>query len=288
MMKLSTLICPNQECQAENERNADICRECGGSLGFVNVNLLSDPYFQRGLDERYSAIMANLRVAEVKRFEAVIVSEGKAVINMPSELLYLLVNENEDYISYQRGVEQGKLLKKAFLNDRIRCMVESAFYGFDGRNIVYAALALDDNGVSSYGDTSVVLRTKNIERRATVFEKDTLVLFDELVGKGWKVNEIIPAGHCSTWNERDKIAAIKHGTQIESNHQTAGFAALILKSSSDGTNDEFIELHIFNKVNPINFEKVTFQKNPVKTYDQLQFKILKSKLSNLNVEVTEK
>lgn len=288
MMKLSTLICPNPECQAENERNADICRECGGSLGFVNVNLLSDPYFQNGLDERYNAVTAKSVAAETQRFEAIVVSEGKAIINMPSELLYLLVNENEDYLSYQRGVEQGKLLKKAFLNDRIRCMVESAFYGFDGRNIVYAALALDGNGVSSYGDASVVLRTKNIEKRATVFEKDTLVLFDELTEQGWKVKEIIPAGHCGTWYERAKIAAIKHGTQIESSHQTADFAALILKSNGERTNDEFIELHIFNRVNPANFEKVTFQKMPVKTYDQLQFKILKSKLSDLRVEVVEK
>ncbi len=65
MMKLTTLICPDSDCGAENERNADICRGCGSALGFVNVNLLSDPYFQEGLEERYRSVTANLPGAEV-------------------------------------------------------------------------------------------------------------------------------------------------------------------------------------------------------------------------------
>ncbi len=287
MMKLSKLICPDPDCQAENERNADICRECGHSLGFVNVNLLSDPYFQTGLAERYKVVMAGVQVAEVQRFEAVIDQEGKAVINMSSELLYLMVNENENYLSYQRGVEQGKIIKRTFQHDRFQCIVESAFYGFDGRNLVYAALSLDDNGVSSYGNVSVVLKTRNIEKRSTFFERDTFLLFDDLVEKGWKVKEIIPAGHCGTWNERDKIAAIKHGAEIQEGHQTADFVAIIMKNGDEKTCDEFIELHIFNTVTPKNFEKITFQKKLTRSFDRLQFKILKSKLSNLQVEVIE-
>ena len=82
MMKLSTLICP--DCRAQNERNADVCKDFGTSLGFVNVNLLSDPYFQERLVDRYNAVMAKVMIAEVQRFEAILGSEGKAVINMDS------------------------------------------------------------------------------------------------------------------------------------------------------------------------------------------------------------
>ena len=256
-------------------------------MGFVNVNLLSDPYFQEGLRDRYNTAMVNIQRAEVRRFEAIIADEGKAVINMSFEVLRLLVNENEDYLSYQRGVEQGKISKRSFQHDRFQCVVESAFYGFDGRNLVYAALSLDDNGVSAYGDVSVVLRTKNIERRSTFFERDTFLLFDDLVEKGWKLQEIIPAGHCGTWQERNKIAAIKHGDQIETSHQTADFAAMILKNGDERTNDEFIELHIFNKVGLTNFEKITFQKKLTRPFDRSQFKILQSKLSRLQVELIE-
>ena len=285
MMKLSKLICP--ECQAENERNADACRECGHSLGFVNVNLLSDPYFQEGLEERYHAAIANLPGTEVQRFAEIIDREGQAVINMSFEVLRLLVNENEDYLSYQRGVEQGKIVKRTFQHDRFQCIVESAFYGFDGRNLVYAALSLDDNGVSAYGDVSVVLRKKNIEKRTTFFERDTFLLFDDLTEKGWKLKDIIPAGHCGTWRERTKIAAIKHGDQVKAGHQTADFAAMILKNGDERTDDEFIELHIFNKVGPTNFERITFQKKLTTPFERQQFKILKSKLSSLQVGVIE-
>lgn len=288
MMKLTTLICPDSDCGAENERNADICRGCGSALGFVNVNLLSDPYFQEGLEERYRSVTANLPGAEVAWLEEVVTGQGRAVINMPGRLLYLLVNENKDYISYQRGVEQGKLAKKSFAEDRIRCIVESAFYGFDGRNFVYAALSLDDNGVATYGDVSVVLKTKNIEKRTTVFEKDTLVLFGELVSGGWKADELIPSGHCGTWYERAKMVAIKHGSQMDANHRIADLAALILRSDGNGTNDEFIELHIFNTVNPVNFERVVFQNKSLKSFDRVQFKILKTKLSDLSIEVVER
>lgn len=285
-MKLTNLSCP--VCQAENLRNADVCKACGNSLGFVNVNILSDPYFQEGLEKKYNSAKADHAASEVQRFEEIVASESKAVINMPYKLLFMLVNENENYISYQRGVEIGKLLKKEFSEDRFRCVVESAFYGFDGRNIVYAALALDDVGVASYGDVSVVLQTKNIEKRTTFFEKDTLILFDELAEQGWRVKELIPTGHCGTWNERSKMAVIKHGAQVETKHKTGDFAALILRNSKEGTNDEFIELHIFNKVNPNAFEKVVFYKKPARAYDQLQFKIFKSKLTDLNIESVEK
>lgn len=288
MMKLTTLICPQLDCEAENERNAPVCESCGNSLGFVNVNILSDPYFQEGLERRYNAAKAPLVDSEVRRFEEVIVREGKAVINMDYWLVQELVNKNKNYISYQRGVEQGKLKKKEFEKDRFRCTAEAAFYGIDGRSIVYAALALDDVGVASYGDVSVVLRTKRIENRTTFFEKDTLVLFSELIRKGWLVDEIIPSGHCGTWDERSKMAVIKHGAEVEPSHQNTDLAALILKSDGSGTNDEFIELHIFNKVNPAAFEKVVFYKKPTRAYDQLQLKIFKSKLTSLDIEAIEK
>ncbi len=288
MMKLTPLICPKPDCEAENERNASACESCGNSLGFVNVNILSDPYFQEGLEKRYNTTKAALSDSEVQRFEEIIVGEGKAVINMDYGLVQELVNKNKAYISYQRGVEQGKLKKKEFEKDRFRCMAEANFYGIDGRNIVYAALALDDVGVASYGDLSVVLRTKRIENRTTFFEKDTLYFFRELTRKGWLVEEMIPAGYCGTWNERSKIAVIKHGAQVEPSHQIADLAALILKSNGDGTNDEFIELHIFNAVKPAAFEKVVFYKKSVKTYNQIQFKIFKSELAGLNIEAVEK
>lgn len=289
-MKLSNLKCTVPRCQAENLRNAAICKKCGSSLGFVTVNLLSDPYFQEGLDARYEALSAGFEAIgnadHVKRFENSVWTEGKAVINMDSRLLFNIVNENEDYLSYQRAVEQGKRAKADFENDQNRCVVESAFYGYDGRNIVYAALALDEKGLESYGNVSVVLRTEDIEARTTVFETNTYFLFDELVAKGWRVRELMPAGYCGTWNDRAKIAAIKHGAQIGENQGVADFAALILRSDGDRKNDVLLELHIFNQVSPYQFEKVNMELKTASKFKRVESKLLKLKLADLGATVS--
>ncbi len=256
-------------------------------MGFVNVNLLSDPYFQEGLNTRYDNTKQQAsdkgKLPEIEQFEAKILADGKGVINMSSELLFLLVNQNEDYLSYQRAVEAGKRAKAIFQNDRDRCIVESAFYGYDGRNLVYAALTVNEQGLSSYGDVTVLLRTSNIEQRTTVFEKNTYDLFDEFVEKGWKVRKTIPSGHCGTWKERGKVAVAKHGSEIATETTAPDPAILLLKSDGDRGTDEFIELHIFNKVNYSNFEQVVFLKQPETPFGRIQLEILKSKLQEKNI-----
>ncbi len=289
-MKLLTLKCKISRCQTENLRNASHCKKCGNSLGFVTVNLLSDPYFQDGLEARYRAVIAELgangTADEVKRFEKCVLENGKAVINMDSKLLFKIVNENEDYLSYQRAVEQGKRVKADFENDQNRCVVESAFYGYDGRNIVYAALSLDEKGLESYGDVSVVLRTEDIEARSTIFETNTYFLFDELVANGWRVRELMPPGHCGTWNERVQIASIKHSAQIRENQGVADFAALILRSDGDRKNDVLLELHIFNQIGPYQFEKVNIEKKTASKFKLVESKVLKLKLADLGVTIS--
>lgn len=284
-MVLTKINCPS--CGAENKRNIDSCSECGHSLGFVNVNLLSDPYFQNGLEDRYQVTRQTVndagKLSEVEAFEKAVLAEAKGVINMSHELLFLLVNQNEDYLSYQRAVEQGKRAKAEFQNDRDRCIVESAFYGYDGRNLVYAALTLNEKGLSSYGDVAVLLRTQNIRLRTAVFEKNTYVLFDELVESGWRVRKTIPPGHCGTWNERGKIAVVKHGLEIATSNSSPDFATLILSSEGDRGTDEFIELHIFNKVNYSNFEQIIFEKKPKTAFGKIQLEILKSKMKDKSI-----
>ncbi|MCC7505685.1 MAG: hypothetical protein IT259_10305 [Saprospiraceae bacterium] len=278
-MNLSSLNCP--VCDTANQRNADQCISCGSSLGFVNVNLFSDAYFQDGLTQRYqvesAACAAKGLGSVVLQFETMLADNGRALINMSSDLLFKLVNENQAYLPYQTAVEQGKRDKSAFANDRDRCLVESAFYGIDGGKLVYAALSLDEKGLTTYGDVVVLLRTPTIEKRTTVFETNTYFLFDRLVDAGWRVRKTIPAGHAGTWNERAKVAVIKHGIQVEPHFQHDEFAALILKSGVDRTDDEFIELHIMNMVTTANFEKIVFQKKPSSRYNALQAKIFTAK-----------
>jgi len=161
-MNLSPLLCPN--CGELNQRNANICEYCSHSMGFVNVNIYSDAYFRDGLDDRYqSEVVAATTIGELDEltaFEQAINNQGLAIINMDIDLLHILVNDKQDYLPYRTAVEQGKRGKATFLNDKDRCVVETAFYGIDGGKIVYAALSLDDNGLLNYGKTTVILKLK--------------------------------------------------------------------------------------------------------------------------------
>lgn len=286
-MNLTTIQC--KHCGAENKRNASNCIACYEALGPVNVNIYSDPYFQDGLKAKYDKVIAEIEAkgkrTEVENFESEIISKGKAVINMDAKLLFKMVNEREEYLSYQRGVEQSKRQVAEFENDLKRCVVEVAFYGIHGKSIVYAALSLNDFGLYSYGDVSVLLKTVQIEKRTTVFERNSYHLYDGLVKKGWKAGTIMPLGHCGTWNERQIVTVNKLGLELAVLRKKPNFASLILKSDGKRIDEEFIELHIFGTISGVNIEKATFQKKARTKFSKLELKLLKVQLQVHSIEI---
>ncbi|MEZ4966623.1 MAG: hypothetical protein R2791_15380 [Saprospiraceae bacterium] len=287
-MELSKIPC--RFCHVINLRNAEICKACGESLGPVNVNILSDPYFKEGLLDRLKGVMSEIqrngKQTEADDFEVEIASEGQAVINMDMKFLFKLVNENEEYLSYQRAVEQHKRTIMSFQNDLRRCVVETSFYGFTGKNLVYAALSVDNNGVRSYGDVSVALITAQISQRTTVFEKNTYPLYDELTGSGWRAGTIMPSGYSGVWEDKAVVALIKHGLQIATAKNKLNIAQVILHSDGKRHHDEFIELHIYNRVTSHTFAKVTFHKRPRSLFDNEQLQVFLDVLENQDVELT--
>ena len=286
-MELTKLPC--RHCGAGNNRSAVVCVACGESVGPVNVNLLSDPYFHDGLEQRFQSVMNEVagsgKAAAVQAFEQEVTFRSRAVINLDAGFLFRVVNDSEDYLPYQRAVETGKRAVKAFEEDLRRCVVETAFYGYTGRNLVYAALSLDDNGLRSYGDASVVLATGQIERRTTVFEKETYPLYDELTGQGWRAGTIMPAGYGSIWGKRGVVAVVKYGLQVAHSKKALKNETLLLHSDGEKQNDEFIELHIFNKITTVNFAKVTFHKKPGTEFNNIQLLLFKQILENQGTEI---
>ncbi len=279
---------PCPVCGELNERNADVCKQEGHSMGSVNVNIYSDPYFREGLEERYRVETAAAGSSNtLLEFEQAICDEGQAIINIGLESLCDLINQKQDYLPYRMAVEQGKRGKKLFLQDKDRCVVEDSFYGIDGGKIVYAALALDDNGLMSYGKQTIVLKTKNIAQRTTMFERDTYFLFDDFVNRGWKVRGTIPVGHSAIWEDRGKLAVCKHGAELAASDPKPDFAALILQPETDQIGDEFLELHIFNKVNPVVFDRIIIREKPKTSYQQLQLDILKAEAAKIGITIVE-
>lgn len=283
---LTKIECP--DCKSKNDRNRKNCKGCGVSLGFPNVNILSDPYFQEELTKNYDQIVKDCNCNAItpdiiKEFEQIIINDSNAVLNINSKLLFQLVNYKEDYLPYQRAVREGKREIAEFENDRKRCFIESAFYGIIGGELNYAALSLDDNGLLSYGNISVILHCHLIKNRTTVFIKNTFKLFDELVANGWKISEPIPSGYSGTWNERGAIATIKHGKDLSA-IKKVDYVKLILKSTSDKDKDEFIELHIFNPITLDTFKRVKVHSTPKNKFEENQLLLVEEILKKMNIE----
>jgi hypothetical protein len=289
-MNLSPIKCA--ACGEENARNADRCEHCTRELGFVNVNIYSDPHFQNGLKNRYQNTLKEARTPEDQQaladMEQVVQDQSHALINLNFDLLRKVVLEKQDYLPYQTAVLQDKRPKASFLNDKDRCVVEAAFYGIDGGRVVYAALALNDIGLSSYGKITMILKTKSIEERTTVFERNTFPLFDDFVAKGWPVRGPIPAGYSGTWHERGQLVVCKHGVSYLASSPKPKLDAMLLCVGTTRNDDEFIELHIFNKLNRLAVQRIVIHEAPKHAFDLLQLDILKTEAQKIGIEVIEK
>ena len=291
MVELSKLECAN--CGHQNERNRGKCDRCNDPIGYgyPNVNIYSDPYFAEELEKRYEEALALCqsegKESIIAQFEQQLKENSKAVINMDNRLLFELVNNNEHYLPYRRAVEQSKRLIANVFNDPKRIVIDSCFYGLHGGDIVFAALSLDDDGLASYGDVSVVLSVPLVKKRISVFEKNSFVLYDELTReKGWEpVDFPPPTGHFGIWESRHQLAVAKCHTQLDGNEKDEDFCPILLHSTNDQSKDEFIELHIFDKITYFNFQKVKFQAKLTDKQSLIALSIAKEKLEEAGIEI---
>lgn len=261
-------------------------------MGYLNVNIYADPFYTDALEQRYELAVAEAATADKASQAAALTmaveQSGQAIINMDFHTVCRMINDKEDYLPYQLAIEAGKGERMSFLLDKDRCVVEAAFYGSAGRQIVYAALALDDEGLTAYGKQTAVLKTPRIAQRTTVFERDTYFLYDDFYAMGWNPKgPELPAGHSATWSGRGQLALCKHVAEMPDDMSEASWAKLLLQPATAGRGDEFIELHIFNKVSPVVLERVVVREVPQKPFHQIQWDILKTEAAQMGIHIAE-
>lgn len=290
MTILSKITCT--ECDHENERNRARCDRCDEKLGsgYPNVNIYSDSYFQNGLIKRYQKALkpyeSNYIQQVIEPYEKYINKEGKIVINMNIDLLYELVKNKEDYLPYRRAVEQNKRLISKIYNDHKRSVVDTSFYGLHGADIVFAALSGNEKGLISYGPIAVILQEKLVKKRLTVFEKNSFFLYDHLTKhQGWNPAEFPPpSGFFAIWNDRALLGVIKCHSTLKKNSNSKQYENVLLTSNGDRSTDEFLELHIFNKITYLSFKKVSVHTTFTDRFDQANWKIIEEVLALENIE----
>ncbi len=208
----------------------------------ISPNVKTAKSEQLELEKRYKTACndANQRKVESKlhEFEQE-VQQSYATINMPFEVLYNIAN-GDDYKNYYDLVKLG--LKEY---DPARVICDTKLFGEDAAKIRYAALNLDSVGLTKYGDFCICLDEKSIQDKTSLLEENAFNFFNN---HPIKPKENMPKGYRAVWENRDKLAVAKLGKKIDNSMHNGEFSKLLLEDKHNKDEDEFIEVHIYGKI----------------------------------------
>jgi hypothetical protein len=204
--------------------------------------------------------------ATVQAFEAY-VEQAKPVLVCPFAEIKRLARADSELANtfYSKG--ETNLLKGSHVLqgdkwDTIRAAAETAMFGDENKKeIHFAALSPDDEGLSNYGECSVTLRIPLVAHRTSAFEENMLVFFKTKCDNYWRT-ERLPTGYRSDWSNRAKLAVAKLAHRIEATTQDGDFGGFLLTRGAGSADDQFIELHVFGMMTIRTCEKIVLNKRP--------------------------
>jgi len=161
--------------------------------------------------------------------------------------------------------------------EMIRLRVDTTLFPYYYNKIKFAALSLNDHGLSLFGDCHIVLKTDLIKKRATVFEQNSCIFYEKHDCK-----KRVPFGYRATWENRHLLAVAKLHSSI--NHTTVDkkqFSEVLISNGSKKDAD-FIEVHIYGNINVGTFEKVIL---PSSKRDKNMLEIIRNNLKDRKIDV---
>lgn len=242
--------CPNPDCGAEVQWSDDRCPKCGWDVGFPNVREVGANSERDALTERYNVAWtdAGSRGIEerLKAFENAVKNGSRAVMALPPAFLANFLQDYRAlYATYQSQVDSAVRQPAQPDDDRRRRAVEGTLFGAYGSQIIYAALALDHRGLHSYGSCMVELADVAMRDRATLLEQNS---YDFVREHGMGHGDPIPEGYRAVWMDRHRLAVAKLASQVHAGTQDSKFPTILLYAGRTRDKDEFIEIHIYGKL----------------------------------------
>lgn len=261
------ITCPY--CGTENLLINKDCSTCGTSLGFPNVNECSQQEELKALNKRYKKKIGTARDKEhqdqVAEFEEEL-KKSLAVINVDLDYLHSLIVRGAAYSNYQLltfGEARDFARPEA---DKERLGVEGTIFGSYGRNIRYAALSLDGSDLKSYGDFTIILADKAVRLRATLLEENS---YNFVKRHKILAGDKIPKGYRAVWKDRFKLAVAKLAEKALFTKKE-NYATVVLESTGDRKEDDFIEVHIYGKISKESLQAVRGNSKDVDEKDKIE------------------
>jgi hypothetical protein len=234
-------------CGAEVHWSMERCPKCSHDVGFPNRRELQSYEERTALSRRYEASRedADLRgaLSRLDDFEGKVRADARAGINVWPSLLADFLNDGKKlYSNYTLQVQAELRTPASLKDDRQRRATEALLFGGYADQIRYAALALDERGLSSYGSCSISLSNVTASARATLLHENS---YSFVRRQALLPGEDIPCGFRALWEDRHKLAAAKLAGRIHKGTRNEAFPEIVLHSAGDRAKDEFIEVHIY-------------------------------------------
>jgi hypothetical protein len=251
------LYCPNPDCGLpQRQINDDSCKYCGADLGAPNVNEVSTDDEKNALQKRYDEAKKQLvdsgNEPGLTNFENHFTAEVRPVINLSlTALKAWLLGPDGAYKSYSRLLEDGDVQIKKPINDKWRILVDGILYGSNGKNMVFAALSLNNSGLITYGECTVVINEPAIVNRATAIEENS---FNFVKKHGLDIKAL--KGYRAAWQDKMKLTVAKLHRKINNSSTQQDFCTLVLSTAGDRHTEEFIEVHIYKDLAPITVKSI--------------------------------
>lgn len=233
------------------------CTSCRTDLGFPNVRAANDANEERELEQRYLDAIESAKIAgthsELIAFEVAVRRSQVVIAKRWGAVRPAIEHDRPLFKTFYRQVQEDGRQPEDNDYDRQRKAVDASFFPYYEAEIVFAALALDGRGDSSYGDCHFQFKENSISHRTSLFHENTLVF---CLKRKITIGSPLPRGYRSVWDRRGQLAAAKYHSQLKPGMSSADFARVLLNTAGGkGTADaDFIEAHIYEEVHLSNVD----------------------------------
>jgi hypothetical protein len=274
-------------CNNTFPNSSERCPHCGKPGLYANVNSAKEPDELSAPQQRYddAKIDAATRGAEVNlaEFENAVASSRAVFARSINEVQRLASSDNDAYATYYELLDAGVRIHTDDEWSIRRAGADEAVFPGYKKKIRFAALSLDDTGLTNYGGCSIVLRTDMIAHRASVFEENSTIFMKHHHIETWETPHL-PRGYRATWDDRAKLRAAKLFSRIDATTSTGEYSTLLLREGTTTADDDFVEVHIWGSMTRRTMEQVTITER-LRHGQGTIVKALKEKLREASVKV---
>lgn len=253
-----------QSCTNEFDMPAERCPHCAEACPFANVWAASRAEDVAALERRYQAALddAKLRGCDAVAQDLATALDGAKVViaRHIHDVERLGFSDSECYATFHQALDGGLRVPDGDEWNALRHAADEALFPRYKKEIRSAALTLDDLGPLGYGAWSITLRTPMIERRASVFEENSLIFI-----KARKVTidgaDAMFRGYRASWSDRIKLCIAKLAGALSPATKPGDFAGLLLRQVHGTGTEEFVEVHIWGSLTMRAAEKIVLTKS---------------------------